>query len=218
MRSKYGFGVTSKYSSDANIKGDLPKAVIKLELPPKTEDTQGVTAWGKLQKEHNESFGGLDSFDEFIKPYQKRPDSKPNELILDTFVLENVQRSRRSRSQVIETNERAILFVYGEQAKLYTFALRVLDGGVPLQGKEYKTNWLDHFEKFYERFGPQTIADHQLRFSISYKGNEHVGVWLNMDIQEESNFDKVAGVTFQMFVSETITPTYTIGRGRRREA
>jgi hypothetical protein len=195
-------GVTSRYTpGTAGGKKTLPKAKITLELPSQPEYRE------HLENEHLLFRNKLGDWNSFIAPYQK-DSANPNRLEIDSFVLENVQRSHRSRSQIVETNESAILFMYGEQALVYNFALRLMDGGENLSGEKF--DWLDKLERFYERFSGQVIADYNMDFRVSFKRRSYKGVWLNFDIQEESDFDRAAGVTFQMFVVEKNPHLYTI--------
>lgn len=197
-------GVTSRYPSrGGGGRKELPKATITLELPAPSSGLRK-----RLENEHELLFeASMGEWSAFIAPFQTNK-ANPNLLTIDTFLLETAQRSHRSRSQIAETNEAAILFMYGEQAKVYSFSLRLMDGGENLSGTTF--DWLEKMEKFYERFSGQTIADYNMKFTLSYKHREYTGVWLNFDIQEESDFDRTAGVTFQMFVLDKRSSNYTI--------
>lgn len=195
--SRTVYGVPGRHPSGEDGKKPLPKAKIKLVL--KHEE--------KLKLQHDRVFSEMKKWDDFKESF-KSENTVEDALEIDKFVLESVQRANRARSQIVETNERPILFVYGDQAEVYNFSLRLIEGGKNFRGQ--KTDWLTQFEKFYNRFRAQTIADYQLDLSIRYKEKEFHGVWLNMDIQEESDFDRTAVVNFQLFVLKKVDHTYTI--------
>ncbi len=176
----------------------LPKTKITLEMPGDSRLKE------KLKSQHNNLFASeLGSWSEFVRPFSSLENGQSDKLVLDCFALDSVQRSNKSRSQIVETNEAPFLFVYGDQAELYTFSLQLLDGG-RLATSDEDINWLNKFEDFYTRFRAQTIVDYQMRLSIHYKNNEFFGVWLNMDIQENSEFDTLAVATFQFYCTKKI--------------
>lgn len=173
----------------------LPDSKITLELP-----APGSFLEEKLKEQYESLFASeLGDWDNFIRPFKKRD----NLLEINRFALESVQRANRARAQVVETNESPFLFVYGDQAEVYTFSLQLLDGG-KLATSNGDVDWLNSFEDFYTAFKAQTIADYRLRLSVHYKNNEYVGVWLNMDVQETSEFDTVAMVSFQFYCTKKI--------------
>ena len=192
-------GVTARYPTGDSGK-ELPKARITLALPDPTSPLRE-----RLEREHDRFFViwgiGIPS----LSPFEKTRltpifDHRYVYLGNGAAFQEPLANRRNQRNRYS--------FMYGEQAKIYNFSLRLMDGGENLFGTSF--DWLDKIEKFYERFNGQVIADYNMKFAISYKNREYTGVWLNFDIQEESDFDKTAGVTFQMFVLNKETKSYKV--------
>lgn len=196
------YGVVSPYRYDDETSG-LNKAALVLTIPS-DEVAQ------KLSEAHDKNrFGGL-SWEEFIRPFQLQFPHDKNQLTIKEFILENDHQPNRSRFQVVETNESSILFMFGDQARIFTYQLRLLQGGFNLVGQD--TDWFSRLENFYHRFNGTIIASYGLKLSLQFDREIHDIVWLNFDAQRSADTDTLASVTIQAFVVNKKRPKYTLGR------
>ena len=175
------FGVPSKGERKARIRLDLPRDERLLAL----------------LKRH---CGGDNKWNELVAKYG---DPTLNDrLEIKNFVLESTQRSKRQRYQIVETNESPTLFAYGDLAKVYFITLRVINAGPNIFNPEQNNNWLDELEEFYDLFKLHILIDYNMTLKIITRDREITGYWLNFNISEQAEMDKVATITFDFYVTD----------------
>lgn len=199
------FGVPSSYlKPESGSRGErrLPKAEIRIDIP---RNDDGPDTLARLRADHDDARYQL-PWNEYVAPYVDPHNDRI--LRLRHFVLGDVGESVRSRFQVVESNESPILFMFGEQARIYNYNFHILSGGTNLRNQD--TDWKRLFERFYDRFNGAVIAHYRLKMYLSFAREEHQVVWLNLDMRRSSETDVLAVAQSQMFLVKKRWKQHTV--------
>ncbi|MFW5895111.1 MAG: hypothetical protein ACOCT9_00050 [archaeon] len=169
------------------------KAKIELEIPEKS------------LKPMRDEFG-VDIINDLLMLGKNRlPEEAPYVITMNKFYLKSINRSPKDRTQIIETNEYPLFFGFGEGAELHKYSITVLAGGKE-NFLEESSNWIDTYEDFFTIARPHNIIDYNLRFNISYSNRSYDGLWFGMVFNENAEMDKIVGVSFNFFVTNSYEP------------
>jgi len=130
-------------------------------------------------------------------------DSKAYSAKYSNFLIQNVQRMKSEKNQIMETFGQSFIYLYGSRPNIYSFS------GILFNSADF--NWKSEFLRNYDLYVRATqCAIYRTSAYISYDDTILRGFIINSTVEENAENNEICQFSFQMVIADDIS-TSNIG-------